>query len=134
MDDNLPIEQPSVFGPEADPIEPIRLNEPAREAPAPDLTVVRSPSETRGRWKGFTRYVGGDPDSNIPAIRVDGFTSPDGTEYVLSHEAEATVKIEFEKSFLSPLFLTPLDRSGRIKSAVTRTRRARRNLQKRGLE
>lgn len=137
MDENLQEATPGAT-PEPSHIAVVPAPETAGPAPTTEqshLRVVLSPSETRGRWKAFTEYVGSDPSSGIPGIRVDGWIDPDGVKFVrASGPDSATVRVKFEDAFLPPLDLIEYDASARITGAVRRVRRQRRNLKKRGLE
>lgn len=108
--------------------QPVPTTEP------PDLKVVLSPSETRGKWKPFTEYVGADPESDIPAVRVDGWTDADGVRWVTARTNEAPqLKVVFDDAYLRPLFLVRHDGASVVATAARRVRRARRELSKRGL-
>lgn len=112
-----------------------RSNEPTDLKAIVEARVILSPSETRGKWKSFAEYVGSDPDSNVPGIRVDGWTDQDGVRWVRARQNEMPeIQIVFENAeYLPRMFLVRYDGSARVRSSARKVRRARAELHKRGL-
>lgn len=112
-----------------------RSNEPTDLKAIVESRVILSPSETRGKWKSFTEYVGSDPDSNVPGIRVDGWTDQDGVRWVRARQNEVPeIQIVFENAeYLPRMFLVRYDGSASVRSSARKVRRARAELNKRGL-
>lgn len=131
------------IGPEALPVvaKVIDLMAAVKDAlkgtPAqPEFTgkVLLSPTDTRG-FRSFTDYVGSDPDSDVPGIRVDGWTDAEGVKWVSASGSDAAeLKIVFEKSpYLAPMYLVRYDASASVKAKTRRVRRQRSEIDKRGL-
>lgn len=96
--------------------------------------VLLSPTDTRG-FRSFTEYVGSDPDSDVPGIRVDGWTDAEGVKWVRASATEdAELKVVFENSpYLPAMYLVRYDVSARVKLSARRVRRQRSEQDKRGL-
>lgn len=135
MDDLAPKSEPGYtgvpIGAEMLPVVPETKVEPQQEFTG---KVLLSPTDTRG-WKGFTVYVGSDPDSDVPGIRVDGWTDSEGVQWVRASGSEtAAIKVVFENSpYLPPVYLVRYDASDRVRLSARRVRRQRSEQEKRGL-
>lgn len=105
---------------------------PAPEEPA--KRVVLSPTDTRGRWKNFTEYLGSDPEYDLPGIRADGWVDPEGIKWVrASGPDRGEIRVVFEDAFLPPIDLVRIEDSIRFANAVKRSKKQHRELNKRGL-
>jgi hypothetical protein len=118
--------------PLAEPDKPLdkeaALVEPAR--------VVLSPTDTAGKWKNFTHYIGSDPDTNVPPIRIDGWTDPEGVRWVRARAGETPevmVVFEGQDSYLPPVHLVRYDASAGVRASARKVRRQQNELKKRGL-